>query len=115
MAALYVTAGIFHFVHPDYYMKIMPAWMPWHKAVIFITGVMEIILGILLLPKFTRRFAAWAIIIFLIAVFPANIQMAMNYHEESNSNLWIAVLRLPIQLILIWWAWLYTGSKKINN
>lgn len=90
------------------YMRIMPAWMPWHLPVVFISGVLEISLGLLLLPVITRPYAAWGIIVLLIAVFPANVQMMFNYQETQNPRLWLASLRLPLQFVLIWWAWQLT-------
>lgn len=105
MSVIYIAAGINHFWHPEFYLVIMPPWLPWHKELVVISGVCEIGLGLLLLFPSTRKLAAWGIILLLIAVFPANIQMAINYYNESNPKLWIAILRLPLQLILIWWAW----------
>lgn len=108
MSLVYIAAGIFHFVQPRFYLKIMPPWLPWHSELILISGIAEIMLGVLLIPEATRTIAAWGIILLLIAVFPANIQMAVNYWKENNPYLWIALLRLPLQFVLIWWAWQYT-------
>jgi len=108
MAFLYVAAGILHFVKSKIYRSIMPPWLPWHNQLILVSGIAEVILGILLIPMTTRIIAAWLIIILLIAIFPANIQMAINWSKNKNPKLWIALLRLPLQLVLIWWAWLYT-------
>ena len=108
MAFLYVAAGILHFVKPGIYRAIMPPWLPWHNQLILLSGIAEIVLGILLIPMATRITAAWFIIILLIAIFPANIQMAINWSKNKNPKLWIAILRLPLQLVLIWWAWQYT-------
>lgn len=108
MSFAYIAAGINHFVAPKFYSRIMPDWLPWHSQLIFISGVCEVVLGILLLPLATRTFAAWGIIILLIAVFPANIQMAVTYWNKQNPYLWMALLRLPLQFVLIWWAWQYT-------
>ena len=108
MSLLYIAAGIFHFVRPQFYMRIMPAWLPWHSQLIYISGVAEIILGVLLIPVATRSLAAWGIIVLLVSVFPANIQMAINYWNKQNPYLWVALLRLPLQFVLIWWAWQYT-------
>lgn len=107
MAVLYVAAGINHFWHLDMYTGIMPPYLPWPVTLVYISGVMEILLGLLLLPRSTRRMAAIGIIFLLIAVFPANVQMAFNYAHEHNRNLWIALVRLPLQAVLIWLAWLY--------
>lgn len=111
MALLYTAAGINHFVHPEFYIKIMPPWLPAHKELVFISGVFEVVLGLLLFFPATRRLAAWGIILLLIAVFPANIQMMLDYKAENNPKLWIAILRLPLQPVLIWWAYLYTKNS----
>ena len=110
MSIFYFAAGINHFWHKEFYLKIMPSWIEFHEILVIISGVCEILFALLLLPSLTRRFAAWGIIFLLIAVFPANIQMMLNYLHEHNSRLWISILRLPIQIILVWWA--YTFTKK---
>lgn len=108
MAFVYVAAGIYHFINPKLYLKIMPPYISYHLQLVYISGVIEIILGILLLPESTRSVSAWLIMVLLIAVFPANIQMAVNFWQKNNPSLWIAILRLPLQPFLIWLAWLYT-------
>lgn len=108
MAALYILAGINHFWHEDMYVKIMPHWLPYHHELVFISGVCEVLLGLLLLFQATRRLAAWGIILLLVAVFPANIQMMINFYREDSPYLWAAVLRLPLQILLVWWAWGFT-------
>lgn len=113
MVVFYVAAGANHFFNPIFYKKIMPPWLPWHYPMIYISGVAEIVLGILLIPAQTRSIAAWGIIALLIAVLPANVQMMLNYIEQGNSYLWVAVIRLPLQLLLISWAYQFT--KRIRN
>jgi uncharacterized membrane protein len=108
MSLFYVIAGINHFIHPSFYEKIMPPYLPIHLTLIDISGVCETGLGLLLLPQKTRRSAAWGIIFLLIAIYPANIQMLLNYIHENNPNLWISIVRLPLQFVLIWWAFIYT-------
>ena len=110
MSVFYIVAGINHFIHPLFYKKIMPPYIPWHMPMIYASGIIEILLGILLIPFATRRLAAWGIIFLLIAIFPANINMMLNYLDEKDPDLWITVLRLPLQILLIWWA--YTFTKK---
>ncbi|MBA4168560.1 MAG: DoxX family protein [Chitinophagaceae bacterium] len=111
-AIFYVLAGINHFWRPAVYAAIMPPWLPWHAQFVYISGILEILFGGLLLPSVTRKLAAWAIIGLLIAVYPANIQMAVNYITEHNTRTWIAIARLPIQFVLVWWAWIYTKPSK---
>jgi uncharacterized membrane protein len=108
MAVLYIAAGISHFVNQRFYKKIMPPWLPWHKELVYISGVLEIILGLLLFPESTRVIASWAIIGLLVSVFPANIQMMLNYRRKQHPYFWLTVLRLPLQLVLIYWAWQFT-------
>lgn len=108
MAVLYLAAGTYHFVNPAFYKKIMPPYIPYHSEVIFVTGICEVLIGLFLLPASTRGYTAWTLIVFLILIFPANIQMAVNFWQRKNPYLWIAILRLPLQLVLIWWAYIYT-------
>ena len=115
MVLLYIGAGINHFISPEFYAAIVPDYLPWHLPIVYISGVAEFVLGILLIPKSTRNFAAWGIIILLILVFPANIKMMQDRIHANHQKAWIAILRLPIQIILIWWAWLYTKPEKKTN
>jgi uncharacterized membrane protein len=108
MILFYAGAGINHFVHPDFYLKIMPPWLPWHKELVFISGICEVLFALLLVFPVTRRFGAYCIIALLIAVFPANIQMLLDHYHDNDPMLWIAIIRLPIQLVLIWWAYSFT-------
>jgi len=103
----FVLAGTNHFINPAFYMKMMPRYLPAHLFLIYLSGFFEILLGALLLtPRFARQ-AAWGIIGLLIAVFPANVFMAMNtelFPEYNPAQIW---LRLPLQIILIAWAFWY--------
>lgn len=105
MVFLYMAAGINHFIHPGVYEKIMPSWLPSHLLLVYVSGGIEILLGLLLIPLATRRMASLGIILLLIAVFPANIQMTVNYFQENSPYAWLTVLRLPLQFVLIRWAY----------
>jgi len=111
MAGCYVAAGINHFVHPVPYIKIIPPQLPFPWMLVKISGAFEIILGILLVIQRTRRLAAAGIILLLVAVFPANIQMMINYYKNDNPYLWVTILRLPVQLLLIYFAYVYTRKR----
>ncbi len=111
MAALYIFAGVNHFRKPETYLSIMPPWLPYPAALVAISGIAEILLGILLFPPKTRRPAAWGIILLLIAVFPANIQMALDWHREGHAQEWLAWARLPLQAVLIWWVWKFARTN----
>jgi uncharacterized membrane protein len=105
-AAFYVFAGILHFVQPEFYLKIMPPYIPWHQAMVRISGFFEILGGLGLLAPRTRRAAAWGLVAMLIAVFPANLYMATNPVEAGAVS--VAPLlrwgRLPLQVLFIWWV-----------
>ncbi len=101
-------AGIYHFVNPVFYLKMMPPVLPAPLFLIYLSGIFEIVLGALLLTRKFTKLAAWGLIVLLIAVFPANLYMALNaelFPEFSSSALY---LRLPSQLVLIAWAFWYT-------
>ena len=108
MISFYIFAGINHFWHPDPYMKIIPGWFSNPELLVIISGVCEILFALLLISSVTRGFGAWAIIVLLIAIFPANVQMMLNYYHKSNPLLWLSILRLPVQILLIIWAYSFT-------
>jgi uncharacterized membrane protein len=117
IAAFYVAAGSAHFLNPEFYVEIMPPYVPWHRAVVFFSGLAEIALGVLLLPRATRRAAAWGVIALLVAVFPANLHMAINQVHPAHAPAWMGTpgaaalwLRLPLQGVLVLWAWWHTGD-----
>ena len=114
MSALYFGAGIYHLINPNVYVKIMPSWLGWHKQLVLISGICELSFAILLLITKTRKLASWLIIAMLISIFPANIQMMLNYYKEGHAMLWLAILRLPLQLILIWWAYIFTKKESVS-
>jgi uncharacterized membrane protein len=107
LTALLVGAGIMHFVRSDFFMKIMPPYLPQPLLLVHISGVFEIVLGLLLLVPQYARFAAWGIIALLIAVFPANIYLYQHQEIVPASPL-VHLLRLPLQGLLILWAYGYT-------
>ena len=113
MVVLYLATGANHFIHPQFYITIMPPWIGWHAQLVFISGVLEMLFAVLLIFVATRRIAAWCMIGLLVAIFPANIQMMLNYLHENNNLLWLVILRLPLQILLIRWAYAFT--KPLNK
>lgn len=110
-AISFVLAGFNHFINTAFYLKIMPPFLPWHRPLVYLSGVIEIALGLLLIIRKSARVAAWGLIALLVAVFPANVHMAINQHlypEYSGAALW---LRLPLQIVLIAWAYCYTRQR----
>ncbi len=112
MGALYIGAGTLHFLVTPRYAAIVPSYLPAHRAVVLISGAAEILGGIGVLLPATRRPAAWGLVLLLIVVFPANVTMITEHSRFPSVPLWAAWLRLPLQLPLIYWAWLYTHPKE---
>ena len=108
LAALFVVAGANHFLNAPFYLSLMPPYLPWHRALVALSGATEMALGALLLaPRWSAR-AAWGLMALLIAVFPANLHMALNpqsYPWAPAAALW---LRLPLQGVLLAWAYWHT-------
>ena len=107
MSAIYILAGVLHFVIPKSFVKIVPKYIPYRLWAVYISGFFEILFGIGLLFPETQSYAAIGIIVLLIAVFPANLYMAQRMREKKNKYAWIAFARLPLQLLLIYWAWIF--------
>ncbi len=107
LAAFFIVGGVMHFVLPDTYAGVMPPWLPWHAALVAISGVAEIAGGIGVLIPAVRRAAGWGLILLSIAVFPANVQMLLDGLDAGRPAWQIAllVIRLPLQGLLIWWIW----------
>lgn len=110
LAAFMTAAGANHFWHPAPYVGMMPAVLPAPLALVYVSGVAEIAGGLGLLWPRTRRAAAWGLVLLFLAVFPANVNMAVNHLPLGDRPipqvyLW---LRLPLQGVLIAWAWLFT-------
>lgn len=114
MAAFYVLAGLNHFRDPGFYLPMMPPYLPWHRELIWVSGVAEIGLGLAVLVPALRRAAAWGVIALLVAVFPANLHVALADvplgGRAEGLGIWNWV-RLPFQALLIAWAWVYTRDR----
>lgn len=105
-----VGAGVNHFINPAPYLAMMPEVLPAKAALVAISGVAEILGGLGLILPATRKLAAWGIIALLVAVFPANINMAVNDLPLGTTTVpsWALWARLPLQLVMIAWAWWFT-------
>jgi uncharacterized membrane protein len=107
LAVFFIGAGVLHFVRPEFYLRIMPPYLPWHLELVYLSGACEVAGGVGVLIPALRRAAGWGLIALLIAVFPANLQMAVNHLEADGLTLfgWLLLARLPLQLVLIWWVY----------
>lgn len=108
IAGFFMITGILHFVRPQMFVKIMPDYIPWHRAMVYISGVAEILGGLGILFENTQTWAGWGLILLLVAVFPANINMTIESVQKSGytSVFSIATIaRLPLQFLLIYWVY----------
>lgn len=112
MAALYILAGLNHFRKPHIYKRIIPQYFPNPKLLNILSGVTEIVLGIALCIPVVSHYAAVGIIALLIAVFPANVFMLTNDLAGLGLPKWMRIIRLPLQIVLILWAYAYTCFVK---
>jgi uncharacterized membrane protein len=101
----FIAAGANHFVNPKPYISMMPSYLPAHAALVQSSGVAEILGGIGVFPASTRRFAAWGLILLLVAVFPANLNSALHGTAGGSIPGWMLWGRLPLQGVLIWWIY----------
>lgn len=109
MSGLFILAGLNHFWNPQIYQRVMPPYLPWPGPLIALSGAAEVFFGaLLLLPRY-RRQARWGLIALLVAVFPANLHMALNAERYALFPAWLLWLRLPLQPLLI--AWVYQQTQ----
>lgn len=112
LAAFFTFAGMMHFLRPRAYEAVMPPYVPRHREAVLVSGAAEIVGGLAVVPRATRGFARWWLTGLLIAVFPANLHMALNADEVAKRGVptdripaWLLWSRLPLQPLIIWWAW----------
>jgi uncharacterized membrane protein len=110
LSVLMVFAGAMHFIAPGGYVRIVPRWLPAPHALVSVSGACEILGGLGLLIPATRAWAAWGLIALFVAVFPANVNMALNHigFGRKPTPAWVLWARLPLQAVLIAWAYVYT-------
>lgn len=122
LAIFMIAMGVLHFVAESAFVQIVPPFLPAPRLLVWISGVAEIALGIGLIPRRFRRWAGYGLVALYIAVFPANIYMALadvqlqgmpsDFEQPSSLMLW---LRLPGQLVLIAWALWVSASSRRNT
>ena len=111
LAIFMIGAGTMHFVNPAFFLKIVPQYLPLHKELVLVSGICEVLLGILLLIPKCSHLAAWGIIALMIAVFPANIHLFQNQDLMPASPI-VHLLRLPLQGVFILWAYWHTRPAE---
>ena len=112
LSAFFINIGVDHFVNPGFYLAIMPEYLPLHLEAVYISGFFEILGGVSVLVPRLRSAAGWGLVVLLIAVFPANIHMAINtdlFPDIAPMKLYI---RLVFQFIFIYWAYVVTRPSN---
>ena len=104
----YVLVGIQHFANAQWFVQIVPPYLPYPLPLVYISGLFEIALGLMLLIPPLRSIAGWGLILLLIAVFPANIYVAQTNGEAMNTTPLMAWGRLPLQFVFIAIAYWHT-------
>ncbi len=107
LALLFILGGANHFRIPKIYKKIMPSYIPAHSSLVLATGILEMIFGFMLITQESQHIGAIGILVLLILFIPIHVHMLI--HKEASLKLprWVLILRIPLQLLLIYWVYLY--------
>ncbi len=111
LGVFFMVAGVNHFLNPDFYVPMMPPYLPAHLALVYLSGVFEILGGVLVLVPRVRALAGWGLVALLLAIFPANIHMALSpglFPEMTAAALYG---RLPFQVVFLAWAYWATRPE----
>jgi uncharacterized membrane protein len=104
LSAFFVLAGLNHFANPGFYVRIMPPWLPAHLELVQLSGLFEILGGVAVLVPALRGPAGWGLVLLLVAVFPANLHMALHPELFPEVSALALYARLPLQVLFIAWA-----------
>jgi uncharacterized membrane protein len=117
LALCMIVAGGLHFALPEPFIRIVPGFLPAPAVLVYLSGAIEIGLGIALLIPSLQTLAAWGLVALFIAVFPANLNMAINHIHINGipDGWWFQAIRLPFQFVLIAWAYWYTCPEAITS
>jgi uncharacterized membrane protein len=113
LATAMIVVGALHFIDEEFFVRIVPKALPFPRLLVAISGVCEIGLAIALLVPKTRRLAGFGLIALYVAVFPANINMVVHPELGGDVPLWALWVRLPLQLVLIAWAWWVSRREHV--
>lgn len=113
LAAFFINVGVDHFVNPDFYLNIMPPSFPLHAEAVYISGFFEVVGGIFLLIPRLRKIAGWGLVALLIAVYPANIYMAITPQAFPDIPVTLLYVRLAFQFVFFYWA--YSVTRPAYN
>lgn len=114
LSVAFIAAGILHFLRTETYESIMPGYLPAHRELVLVSGAAEIAGGLGMAIAGTRRAAGVWLVALLVAVFPANVNMAVNHLKLGDTDVptWALWGRLPLQAVAIAWAWWFTRADR---
>ena len=107
IGALFILAGANHFRKPKIYERIMPPYIKAIPTMVLLSGIVEMILGFMILTPESQAIAAWGIIIMLLLFLPVHIHMLQNKEAAMNIPKWLLIVRVPLQFGLMLWAYQY--------
>jgi uncharacterized membrane protein len=107
MAVIYILAGLMHFIKPKMYMHIMPRYMPNHEALVYLSGIIEIALGIGLCIPILKDISIYGLIAMLLVFLLVHFYMLSSEKASAGIPKWILILRILLQFGLMYWAWTY--------
>ena len=110
----FAQVGIIHFLEPGPFAAIVPPVLPGPFTIVYISGAIEILLGLLVLIPYTRRLAGLGLIALLIAVFPANVYAALYPKTMPDFSEWALWVRLPFQIVFLLWVWWCTQKPRVK-
>ena len=108
MSWFYIYTGLLHFTNTNWFLQIVPPYLPMKMELVYLSGLFEVILGIMLIVPALRYYAGWGLILLLIAVYPANIYLAQTNGAAMNTSALVAWGRLPFQFLFIGIAYWHT-------
>jgi uncharacterized membrane protein len=112
LSVAFIATGILHFLRPQTYEQIMPGYLPAHPELVLVSGAAEIAGGVAVAFSQTRRAAGIWLVALLVAIFPANVNMALHADDFRSIPPALLWARLPLQGVLIWWAHRATRSRQ---
>lgn len=115
ISLFFIIGGIAHFVVPDFFIMAMPDYLGYHTELVIISGLFEILGAIGILVPHTRLLAGYGLIALIVAVYPANINMALHPENYSDIPKLFLYLRLPFQFLLIWFVWWAIAPDRLQN
>lgn len=110
LAVFWIAAGVNHFLDPDFYVNIMPDYMPLHRELVLLSGVTEIAAGLMVAIPALTRWGAWFCIVHLLIFFTVHIDMVVHADKFPEVPITVLWFRLPLQVLFILWAGWFIGG-----